>query len=65
MASKVGEFKILTYRRSLILAISQFNDLKRLLSTLIGAAFNGKNMLPIVNPVFFFYELLWSNFSFF
>ena len=40
MASKIGDFKILTYRRSLILAISQFNDLKRLLSTLVGAAFN-------------------------
>ena len=53
MASKIGDFKILKYRRSLTLAISKFNDhLKRLLSTLIGAAFNGKSMLPIVRTVF-------------
>ena len=49
---KKANFKILIYRRILILTIAQFNDLKTLLSTLIGAAFNGKNMLPIVTPDF-------------
>ena len=72
MASKIGDFKILTYRRSLILAIAQFNDQKMLLSTLIGAAFYGKNMLPIVTPVFsmnyfsqncFFFFFHWLLFS--
>ena len=46
MASKFGEFKRLTFRRSLILAVSQFNALYSYF-ILIGLTLKGKNMLPM------------------
>ena len=49
---RIGDFKRLAYRRSLILAVSQFNALWKLVSILIGATIKWKNMLPI-GSIFF------------
>ena len=52
VASNSEDFEGQAYWRSLILAISQFSVLLRLLSSPIGATFKGKNMLPM-GSIFF------------
>ena len=48
--SKFGDFKRQSYWRYLILAVSQFNVLNKLLSILIGDTFKGKNS-PFKNVI--------------
>ena len=51
-ASKVGDFKMLTYWCSLILAVFSFYCPSKLFSILIGATLKGKIMLPM-GTIFF------------
>ena len=52
VASNFDYFEGQANWRSLILAVSQFNVLLRLLSSPIGATFKGKSMLPM-GSIFF------------
>ena len=52
VASNFDDFEGQAYWRSLILAVSQFGVLLKLLSSPIGATFKEKNMLPM-GSIFF------------